>query len=189
MFLCGNMCTGGEMEPEMAVKTVPLEHKSLLTAIATKCKRSNKNSHIMIKRSNYDSLHDNCVLNKTKFTDKDFPPNDKSLNFEIPGRKIVWERAPVVVPGCVMVEDEFHPSDIQQGNIGDCYFLSSLAALAEVEERIDNIFHNNFKINNEVGIYKIVVVKAGVPTEIVIDDYIPVFADTNRPVFCKATGR
>ena len=53
----------------------------------------------------------------------------------------------------------------------------------------DNIFHNNFKINNEVGIYKIVVVKAGVPTEIVIDDYIPVFADTNRPVFCKATGR
>ena len=33
------------------------------------------------------------------------------------------------------------------------------------------------------------VVKAGVPTEIVIDDYIPVFADTNRPVFCKATGR
>lgn len=53
MFLCGNMCTGGDMEPEMAIKTIPLEHK-VLSAIATKCKRSNKNSHIMIKRSKYD---------------------------------------------------------------------------------------------------------------------------------------
>jgi hypothetical protein len=35
-----------------------------------------------------------------------------------------------------MVEDDFSPNDIQQGNIGDCYFLSSIAALADDEERI-----------------------------------------------------
>ena len=47
-----------------------------------------KTPMIMIKRSNYDSLHDNCILNKLKFTDKEFSPNDKSLNFEIPGGRL-----------------------------------------------------------------------------------------------------
>lgn len=87
-----------------------------------------------------------------------------------------------------MVEDDFSPSDIQQGNIGDCYFLSSLAALAQEEERIETIFFNNFETSGH-GIYKLVVVIGGAPTEMLIDDYIPVFAATNRPVFCKATGR
>ena len=101
----------------------------------------------MIKKSRYDEYVDNCILNKTKFTDKEFPPNDKSLEFEIQGRKISWERAPIVVPDCVMVEDHITPSDIQQGNIGDCYFLSSIAALAEVEERISTIFQDSFKMS------------------------------------------
>jgi hypothetical protein len=30
-----------------------------------------------------------------------------------------------------MVEEGILPADIQQGNIGDCYFLASIAALAE----------------------------------------------------------
>lgn len=29
-----------------------------------------------------------------------------------------------------MVENKINPSDIYQGNIGDCYFLASIAALA-----------------------------------------------------------
>jgi hypothetical protein len=37
-----------------------------------------------------------------------------------------------MIPDCVMVEDEFKPEDICQGNIGDCYFLSSIAALAGI---------------------------------------------------------
>lgn len=62
-----------------------------------------------------------------------------------------------------MVEDDFNPNDIQQGNIGDCYFLSSIAALAEEEERIQAIFHNNFEISGH-GIYKLIVIIGGVPT-------------------------
>ena len=146
MFLCGNMCTGGEMEPEMNVKTVPIEAK-MMQAIATKCKRSKKSSSCMIKRSKYKEYLDQAMISKKKFTDKDFPPDEKSLNFTIEGRKITWERVGNVVPNCIMVEDDFSPNDIQQGNIGDCYFLSSLSALALDEDRIDNIFHDNFKIN------------------------------------------
>ncbi len=75
-----------------------------------------------------------------------------------------------------------------QGNIGDCYFLASIAALAEVPRLIDNIFLNNFEING-YAIYKVIANVEGVITEVLIDDFIPVYATTNRPVFCKANGK
>lgn len=189
MFLCGKTCTGGEMEPELNVKEMPFDAKIMgVIANTTRLNRAKKNSTVMIKGSRYDQYVEECTAKHINFRDKEFPPNDKSLNFSIPGRKIEWQRLVDIVPGCIMVEDDFSPSDIQQGNIGDCYFLSSIAALATEEDRIEDIFYNNFKIS-DIGIYKVVVVKSGVPIEMIIDDYIPVFADTKRPVFCKATGR
>lgn len=38
------------------------------------------------------------------------------------------------------------------------------------------------------GIYRLQLALHGKYTEIVIDDYIPVFEGSNRPVFCKPTG-
>jgi hypothetical protein len=38
------------------------------------------------------------------------------------------------------VKDKIEAADILQGSLGDCYFLSALAALAEQDYRIKNIF-------------------------------------------------
>jgi hypothetical protein len=51
-------------------------------------------------------------------------------------RKIVWKRIAEVVEDPVMVEGKIEPSDIQQGNVGDCYFLASISSIAEVPERV-----------------------------------------------------
>lgn len=40
----------------------------------------------------------------------------------------------------MFVRDNIQPSDILQGIIGDCYFLSAMAALAEQDYRIKSIF-------------------------------------------------
>ena len=47
---------------------------------------------------------------------------------------------------------------------------------------------DNFEIDGHC-IYKVIACVDGIITELVIDDYIPVYASTNRPVFCKANGR
>ena len=37
----------------------------------------------MLKKSRYDELLKQCRDKNTKFTDKEFPPNDKSLDFKV----------------------------------------------------------------------------------------------------------
>ena len=49
--------------------------------------------------------------------------------------------------------DDVSPSDIQQGLLGDCYFLSVLSVLAEVPDRIQRLFITDR--TNEYGIYAI----------------------------------
>lgn len=123
-----------------------------------------------------------------KFTDPKFPPSDRSLNFAINNRKIVWKRITEIVPNAKIVEDEIDPSDVQQGNVGDCYFLACISSIAEVPERIKRIFCHEMEIN-PWGIYRMQIVEQGVYKEIIIDDFIPVFEGTNRPVFCRPIGK
>ena len=61
--------------------------------------------------------------------------------------------------------------DVIQGELGDCYFLSAISALAENPERIRNLFPTQ-KISDK-GIYETLVYLHGEPTNIVLDDYVP----------------
>lgn len=181
MFLCGDFCNNIQAEPEVIVSSVrSLRNDPKPT--------SPDASTVMIKTSRYAQLYKNCRDKNIDFEDKEFPPNDQSLNFRVGGRQIVWRRIKDLKKDAVMCENGIRPADIQQGNIGDCYFLAAISALAEEPSRIQNIFYDNFELNG-VGIYKLIVNFEGCPTEIVIDDYIPVFASTERPVFCKPNGR
>ena len=118
------------------------------------------------------------------FVDKDFPAQDESIidpNDEIDDLMelgpVQWRRIRDI-PALVDQNGELHifqgyiePSDIKQGQIGDCYFLSSLAALAERPDRIRNMFLNDDA--NDYGVYGSVMYKNGVKMCVVIDDLIP----------------
>lgn len=43
-------------------------------------------------------------------------------------------------PDAKIVVGKIEPNDIKQGLLGDCYFLAGLSALAEVPERIRELF-------------------------------------------------
>ena len=71
-------------------------------------------------------------------------------------------------------------SDVQQGELGDCYFLSVLSALSENPERIKKLIPKS-KISDK-GIYECNVFLHGYEIPIVIDDYFPVIENEDNNI-------
>ena len=53
-----------------------------------------------------------------------------------------WKRAGIMMQEIQVIVDGVSPSDIYQGKLGDCYFLSSMSALAEHPNRIKRLLLN-----------------------------------------------
>lgn len=61
--------------------------------------------------------------------------------------------------------------DIKQGMLGNCYFLSSISAIAELNERIKKIFPNQEV--QKSGQYQVRLFIQGEPVIVIVDDYFP----------------
>lgn len=84
----------------------------------------------------------------------------------------------------VIFDSKIEPADIQQGALGDCYFLSALSVMAEKPERIRKLFLSD-QIN-EAGVYGVRMTKNGVTQDVVVDDFVPVYKD--KPAFSNTKG-
>jgi hypothetical protein len=62
-----------------------------------------------------------------------------------------------------------------QGNLGDCWFLASMAALGEWPERVKAVFKNaSYKDQaSKNGIFELTMWMYGEPQKVVVDDYLP----------------
>ena len=76
-------------------------------------------------------------------------------------------------------ENDLLINDILQGDLGDCYFLSVLSAIAEYPERILKLFSQKSK--SQYGVYEITVNIQGETVKALVDDYFPcVEVDVNE---------
>lgn len=84
--------------------------------------------------------------------------------------------------------DKIHPNDVAQGVLGDCWLLAGLATLAEFPGAIQNIFQEK-KCSPE-GKYTLRFFDSvqGQWNFVVVDDFIPVSAETGETVFSKPNG-
>lgn len=99
----------------------------------------------------YEAIMAECAESESKWTDPLFPPKNSSLApanewTDDPYGNYEWTRASKVP--CLtddegdlnVFQDDVTPSDIKQGALGDCYFLSSLSVIAEKSDRIKRMF-------------------------------------------------
>ena len=126
-----------------------------------------------------------------KYDDPDFRPNNDHLCADAKAYKeffyrFTWKRLADVYKKKkpVIFDSKIEPADIQQGALGDCYFLSALSVMAEKPDRIRKLFLSD-EIN-EAGVYGVRITKNGIYQEVVLDDHVPVYKD--KPAFSNTKG-
>ena len=87
-----------------------------------------------------------------------------------------WRRIKELVPTAVLFEDCITHNDIRQGDLGNCYFLGTVAAMAEFPEALDRMFFN--RELNDAGCYLVYFWVNGVRTAVMVDDFLPTYYDT-----------
>ncbi|KAK9274194.1 hypothetical protein L1049_019008 [Liquidambar formosana] len=136
-----------------------------------------------------------CARGESHFTDQEFPPNDQSLFLDPdnPPSKLQvvsqWMRPVEIVkeshldsPPCLF-SGAANPSDVCQGRLGDCWFLSAVAVLTEVSRISEVIITPDY---SEEGIYTVRFCIQGEWVPVVVDDWIPC-ESLGKPAF--ATSR
>lgn len=140
----------------------------------------------------YNQLVKSHVARGTKFEDVEFPASTSSVyirsgrpskgtQFHIDS----WERPPA---GAQITMGGYDADDIQQGGLGDCWFISAMSIVANQGTLyMDKIMA---KGNAEVGIYAIKFQQGGRDRTVIIDDQLPVNRGSPAKLtFCHARDR
>ena len=69
-------------------------------------------------------------------------------------------------------EKGIRPVDINQGGLGDCWFLAAAAAISEHKGAMEKVFETDLNVK---GGYAVNLYALGVPQTTVVDDYIPYY--------------
>lgn len=119
----------------------------------------------------YADWVDECEQNETQFTDPDFQYDDQR-NFGGIGKKN-YRRIPDDAKFIVNGIDTF---DVSQGRLGNCWFLSSISALAQKTKFIKRVLmpqYNNQPEAMAAGIYRFRFYRMGEWMDVIIDDLLP----------------
>lgn len=87
-----------------------------------------------------------------------------------------WARFPALP---VVSDFGFRAADLRQGGVGDCWFLSALAVVAERHDLIARLFADT--ASNRAGCYCMHFFLDGAWTSVLVDDRLPVTAAPRRP--------
>ena len=95
--------------------------------------------------------------------------NDNGFGDTVSG--VEWTRVPDINNATLYGTDDLNPNDMIQGQLGNCWIISAVSAVAEHKGRIKNLILNDSI--SQSGIYGVNMYALGVPYTEYVDDWIP----------------
>lgn len=144
----------------------------------------NQKAH-SVKVSGKDIEKNNTAEMKTIHEDSSF----KYFNTWKSLTEIEWKSPTEIHQNAVFVDSTFVFDDVDQGNLGDCWFLASIGSvLEECPEKLHTCIPKttNFNSTDYNGKLEFVFYDLGTPTKVVINDKLPtkngrlIFANSNQ---------
>ncbi|OAF66850.1 hypothetical protein A3Q56_05415 [Intoshia linei] len=136
----------------------------------------------------FDEINRHCIKTNSLYVDPDFKADNSSLFTKMVG-KVVWKRPHEICSNAQFFVDDTSRFDVRQGIIGNCWFLSALAAIADKPHIIKNIVDTS-RINliplqskkgnaskDYTGALKFKFWRYGRWVDIIIDDLLPTVND------------
>lgn len=185
-------------------------------AIKKKIFKKNKINSLVIDKINFSALNVNEYFRNQKpysgeqlYVDDIFPPNDNSIfglnkdgsiydsnknrykesmaDFGFKKGDIIWRTAREIFgEKYTIFEGGISMNDVNQGGIGNCYLLATIAALCEIPELIVGLFRT-LKVTKN-GYYEVVLNINGVWQVVTLDEYFPCDKNSKQFVFCTPKG-
>ncbi|KAK6170022.1 hypothetical protein SNE40_018513 [Patella caerulea] len=138
---------------------------------------------------NYATVRDHCLKTGSLFVDPGFPPEERSLYLN--GQRdrqfgrVVWKRPREICSRPRFVVGNIDRHDLDQGYIGDCWFVAAAATLCtshrNIFERVvplDQTFDTEY-----TGVFRFNFWWYGDWKEVIVDDYLP--TDGTKLIFCR----
>ncbi|KAK0056938.1 calpain-9, partial [Biomphalaria pfeifferi] len=131
----------------------------------------------------YATLNEELLKQGRLFVDPDFPPDTSSLYTDgtpkrgnAPPGEIAWKRPKSLVKKPEFIVDGVDRNDLDQGDLGDCWFIAGAAVLAinhrKQFERVVPL-DQGFDKANYTGMFRFNIWWYGDWTEVIIDDFLP----------------
>lgn len=150
-----------------------------------------------------EQLLEHCTANQVPYIDCSFRPCDRSLSrpdVDVHNlQSLPWRRPCDYIPKSQLDEVRLFrrsiaPSHVTQGKLGDSYFTSAVACLAEMPDKIRDLFRHPVspsvgKAERRVGAYWVTLNCGGWWRPTVIDDYLPAYREGPEYAHCAVDFR
>ncbi|XP_053677985.1 calpain-A-like [Anopheles nili] len=143
--------------------------------------------------SDFNALRAHCLSRGKLYEDPNFPANNFSIYRSMPPSEdqqvIEWKRPGEIVDEPKFVTEGYSRFDVQQGSLGNCWFLASCASLTSHPRLFDRVVpadNGQFEDDTYAGLFRFRFWMYGRWEEIVIDDRLPVSED-NKLLFMSSS--